>query len=134
MATLQFNSADFLDIITALRKIELAVNALSGGGGEGSNSSATLVASAGTNQATAAQLAVGRSFLTGEAGVAVPAATVGASCVLVSQASGIAINIFSKNGTSDTINGTADTYCVSQVPVYFDCFVDGAWLTNAATA
>lgn len=118
----ELSQFDELNEFAALKKVAAAASG-----------SATLVTSAGTNRATAAQLAVGRSVVIGGAKVALPNGTVGASCIL-SSGDGDGFGFYSKNGTTDSINNLAATTLFDVVAgqtIYCDCFVTGQWKTNA---
>lgn len=94
-----------------------------------------ITASATQTQAAAYQLTAQLSRVVtvaaGGNGVALPAAKVGKSVVLVNSNVSNAVQVFGMNGTTDTINGTAGSTGISQAAAsrhVYECFTAGAWI------
>lgn len=115
-------------------------------GGGGPQVNAAVTPHAGGGQAAATQLSAGYTFVntpatTGDS-IALPDAVAGAFLCLIlpiNETPGLAVEVFLKNGSSDTVLGVVDSIywgpgpqagSASSVPLMFWCVVDGDWFTN----
>lgn len=104
---------------------------------------------AGGGQASATQLNYGTTPITAPASAGdslqLPPAVAGSKAeIFIIGASSTGMNVFAKNGTSDTLNGQSNSTafaCVASnsvsgqtytTPFLFVCVTNGAWLTNAS--
>lgn len=144
----QWSTLSYRDVVrinAAFAEITAAIAGLSGGGGPAINAAVT--PHAGGGQALATQLSAGYTFVNEPSSdhdsVALPNATAGAVVELLLPANraneGFGVEIFVKNGSTDTILGTAfPVYWLDSsrsglaptISLRFWCSVAGNWLTN----